>query len=119
MSRCAAGVTCFGTGAAASVAGAVKTTSYVVGGSAPTLTGTCTTASQTGGNTAGTFAATCTAQTVIITFGFTAPTGWACNAHDLSTPTDALNQTASSTTSCTLTGTTIASDTISFNAIAF
>lgn len=88
-------------------------------GSPPTLSGTCTTGTQTGGNTAGTFLATCVSQTVIMTFGFTAANGWACNAHDLSTPTDALNQTNSSTTSCTLTGTTVASDKISFNAIAF
>lgn len=96
-----------------------KLRSLVVGGTVPALTGTCTTASQTGGATAGTFAATCTAQTVIITFAFTAPTGWSCNAHDLSTPADALNQTASSTTTATLTGTTVASDTISFNCMAY
>jgi hypothetical protein len=88
-------------------------------GSPPTLTGTCTTASQVGANTAGTFTATCVAQTVIITFATTAPNGWTCNAHDLSTPTDALNQTATSATSCTLTGTTVASDRISFNAVGF
>jgi hypothetical protein len=88
-------------------------------GSPPTLSGTCTTASQVGANTAGTFTATCVAQTVIITFATTAPNGWTCNAHDLSTPTDALNQTATSATSCTLTGTTVASDLISFNAVGF
>ena len=96
-----------------------KARSYLVGGSTPTLTGTCTTASQTGGNTAGTFTATCTSQTVIITFGFTAPNGWSCNAHDLTTPADTLNQTSSAAGSCTLTGTTVATDTISFNAVAY
>lgn len=103
-------------GSAAAPFGAIA---YVARGSIPALTGTCTTASQTGGNTAGTFAATCTAGTVIITFATTAPTGWNCNVHDQTTPADALNQTASSATTCTLTGTTVASDRISFNAAAF
>jgi hypothetical protein len=92
---------------------------FVARGSTPTLTGTCTTATQVGGNTAGSFLATCTAQTVIITFATTAPNGWVCNAHDISTPTDVMNQTATAVGSCTLTGTTIASDKIVFNAVAY
>jgi hypothetical protein len=88
-------------------------------GSVPTLTGTCTTGSQVGGNTAGKFTATCTAQTVIMTFATTAPTGWTCDAHDNTTPADALNQTAYSTTSCTLTGTTVAGDVITFHAVGW
>lgn len=91
----------------------------IANGSVPTLTGTCTTGTQTGGNTAGKFVATCTAQTVIMTFSTTAPTGWVCNAHDLTTPADALNQTASSQTTATLTGTTVASDVIQFDCTAF
>jgi hypothetical protein len=90
----------------------------VAGGSAPTLTGTCTTASQVGGNTAGKFTATCTAQTVIIALP-TAPNGWVCNTHDITTVADILAQTAYSTTSCTVTGTTVASDVIVFDAIGF
>lgn len=89
---------------------------FVSYGATPTLTGTCTSGTKTGGQTAGTFLATCTAQTVIITFLLTAPTGWNCNAHDRTTPADALNQTSSTTTSCTLTGTTVASDLISWDA---
>lgn len=88
-------------------------------GSAPTLSGTCTTASQTGGNTAGTFTATCVSQTVIITFATTAPTGWSCNAHDQTTPADVLAQSANSTTSCTLSGTTVALDRVVFDARAY
>lgn len=100
--------------------GAVQLASALVAvGTAPVLSGTCATASQTGGATAGTFTATCVAQTVIITFAATAPNGWTCNANDQTTPADALKQTASSATSCTLTGTTAALDRISFNAVAF
>lgn len=85
----------------------------------PILTGTCTTASKIGYNTAGSFAATCVAQTVILTFATTAPNGWVCNTHDITTVADVLNQTAYTTTSCTVTGTTVASDVITFNAVPF
>lgn len=119
LSRIAPDVVAVGNGTAGDATGALESRSFVATGATPTLTGTCTTNTQTGANTAGTFKATCTAQTVIITFAFTAPTGWTCNAHDFTTPTDALNQTASSTTSCTLTGTTAAADVVSFNATAY
>jgi hypothetical protein len=100
-------------------AAAVTLNAQIAAGSPPTLTGSCTTASQTGGNTAGTFTATCVSQTVTITFATTAPAGWHCTANDWTTPADALKQTASSTTSCTLTGTTVAVDRISFGARGF
>ena len=118
VARSAAGVMEFNNGTKGTLAEA-KLRSLVFGGSPPTLSGTCTSGTQTGGNTAGTFLATCTAQTVILTFAYTAPTGWICNAHDLSTPADALNQTASTTTTATLTGTTVASDKIAFNCMAY
>lgn len=94
-------------------------TGIILGGSAPTLSGTCTSGTQHGGNTAGDFLATCTAQTVILTFATTAPTGWVCAAKDTTTVADVMNQTASSTTTCTLTGTTVASDKIIFTAMAY
>lgn len=92
---------------------------FVAANSPPTLTGTCTTGSQAGGNTAGKFTATCTAQTVILTFATTAPAGWTCNANDNTTPADNLRQTSYTTTSCTLTGTTAASDAVTFSAIGW
>lgn len=105
---------------AVSITGDITTTGATIRvGSPPTLTGTCTTSAKVGGNTAGKFAATCTAQTVIITFATTAPNGWVCIARDLTTPGDALNQTAYATTSCTVTGTTVASDSVVFEATAF
>lgn len=117
LGRSAAGVVkAFG---ASSAVGNFQSQSFISIGSPPTLTGTCTTGSQVGGNTAGTFAATCVAQTVIMTFAYTAPNGWVCDAHDQSTPADVLNQTANSTTQVTLTGTTVASDSIAFKCMAF
>lgn len=88
-------------------------------GPKPVLTGTCTTGTQIGGTFAGSFTATCTAQTVIMTFPFPAPNGWACDAHDQTTPADTLNQTATSTTTATFTGTTAAADVVSFKCLGY
>ena len=56
--------------------------------------------------------------TVTITFngatGFTAPNGWVCVANDLTTTTDKVIQTASSTTTATISGTTVSGDVINF-----
>lgn len=103
----------------ASAYGNIYTGSLVSKGATPTLTGTCTTGTKVGGQTAGTFVATCTAQTVIITFLNTAPNGWDCSAQDRTTVADTLKQISSTTTSCTLTGTTVASDVIGWHAIAY
>lgn len=92
---------------------------YIASGTKPTLTGTCTTGSQVGGLSAGSFTATCTSQTVIMTFATTAPNGWACEAQDITTTTDTMKQSATSANSCTLTGTTVASDTIVFTAMGY
>lgn len=99
--------------------GVFKSSAIAAIGSTPTLTGSCTTNTQVGGNTAGAFHATCTVQTVIITFAFSAPNGWSCNTHDLTTPADVLSQSAYSANSCTLSGTTAAADNIAFDAVAF
>jgi hypothetical protein len=86
----------------------------------PAITGTCTgVGTQLGGNTAGSFVATCSSQTAILTFGTTAPHGWLCIATDITTTSDTMKQSATSTTSCTLSGTTAASDVVAFEAIAF
>lgn len=91
----------------------------VSSGATPTLTGTCTTSAKLGGQFAGKFQATCTSGTVIMTFATAAPNGWYCAANDISTSADTLKQTSYNTTSCTLTGTTVASDTITFIASGF
>lgn len=118
LCRNAAGVLEINNGTAGTFAD-LKLRTVISGGSPPALTGTCTTGSQVGGNTAGAFAATCISQTVIITFATTAPNGWVCNANDMTTPADSLKQSAYTTTSCTLTGTTVALDSITFDARAY
>lgn len=86
---------------------------------APVLTGTCTTGSVTGGLSAGSFTATCTAQTVIISFVKNAPHGWSCEAQDITTSADIMKQTATAVGSCTLTGTTVASDVVVWHAFGY
>jgi hypothetical protein len=101
----------------------IKARSAVFGGTAPTASGTCAVTTQTGGNTAGTFTASgaCAAGTYILTFGFTAPTGWSCVASDQTTAADytKVNQTASSTTTATFTATTANSDVINYHCVAY
>lgn len=96
----------------------LKYRSWIAIGTAPTITGTCTTGTQLGGTTAGSFLATCVAQTVILALP-TAPNGWVCTFRDLTTPADSISQTAYSTTGCTGSGTTVASDLVTFEARAF
>lgn len=100
----------------------LKSRSYVIGGTPPTTTSsTCgTLGTQAGGNTAGTIVVTCTAQNLVLNFGFTAPTGWACDAEDRSTPADNVRQTASSATSATFASvTTATNDTVQFKCLAY
>jgi hypothetical protein len=108
------------TGATTFSAG-ITSTALISDGSPPTLSGTCSVGTQTGGNTAGTFKAAgpCSTETVVLTFATTAPTGWVCGAHDQTTPADSMNQTASTATTCTLTGTIASGDVIAFDARAF
>jgi len=123
--RQAAGVVEIGTSATPGAQGSLLLTNLtnsgalIAGGSAPTATGTCTRGAQVGGNTSGSIVLTCTSQTVILTFSTTAPHGWLCDASDQTTIADNMKQTANSTTSCTLTGTTAASDVVLFHAVAF
>lgn len=85
-------------------------------------TNTCSGTSLVGGATAGTFVSGTTGTcTVVVTMGSsaTAPTGWQCTATDRTTPADLIGQTASSATTATLSGTTLASDVISFSCIGY
>lgn len=91
----------------------------IASGTAPVGSGTCTRGTQTGGLTAGSIVLTCTAQTLILTFTTTAPTGWMCEAIDQTTVADTMKQTSNTTTSCTLTGTTAASDVVIYQARAY
>lgn len=88
-----------------------------------TITG-CAAGTTVGGATAGSFVSGTTgACTVVITMaganGMTAANGWSCQASDLTTPANLIAQSASSTTTCTITGTTVTGDLIHFLAVAF
>lgn len=88
-------------------------------GTVPGISG-CTAGTQTGGATGGTFSSGTTgACTVVLTFARTAATGWFCAASDRTTPANLISQSASSTTSCTVTGTTVTGDVIGFAAFYY
>jgi hypothetical protein len=95
---------------------------YVNIGATFTASG-CANSTLAGGSTAGTYkSVTAGSCSVVITFGgttapITATNGWVCDAHDITTAADANNvyQTASSTTTATLTeGTVAANDVVVF-----
>ena len=95
-------------------------TAPLAGGTPATLSG-CSYSAEHGGPWAGSFVSgisgTCT---VTVAFaGFSIPNGWACDAHDLTTPADVINQTAYSTTSITFSGTTVAGDLLTWKCNAF
>ena len=82
------------------------------GGAQFTVTSGCATVSAIkGGSTGGQFSTTATTCTPVIAFGLTAPTGWICFAQDV-THNVVFTQTASSTTGCTVTGTTTSGDVV-------
>jgi hypothetical protein len=119
LSRSAAGVVEVNNGTTGAYIEA-KMRSLVIGGTPPTFTGSCTAPSaQAGGNTSGTFtvgaAAACAAGTYIMTFAFTAPTGWACQASDRTVTTNTIRQTASSGTTATFLATTSNNEVVSFS----
>ncbi len=89
-----------------------------------TLSGACASTTPVGSGTGGKFtsgtAGSCV--TTILPFGtanIIAANGYACSASDITTATDIITQTASSTTGCTLTGPTNSADVIVFNARQF
>lgn len=84
----------------------------------------CSVSATTGGATAGTYTSGTTGTcTVTITMngatGLTATNGWSCWAADLTTPADLITQTASSTTTATLAGTTVSGDVINFGCMGY
>jgi hypothetical protein len=99
--------------------GLVLTDPLVAGTGAQTLTG-CSLSNLKGGAAAGSFVSGTTGTcTVTITPGITAPNGFTCSAHDLTTPTDVLSQTTTTTTTCTVAGTTVTGDLVTYGVTAF
>ncbi len=95
---------------------------YVGKGSPPVATGSCPITTQLGGNTVGSFVVNgaCIGGTVILTFSVTGITnGWVCDAHDQTTVADLINQTATSPTTATFTGTMANSDVVNFKCMAY
>ena len=107
------------------IAGTLSTAGVISRGTKFTTTG-CSVSATAGGAAAGTYtsgtAGTCT---VVITIngatGTTAPNGWYCHATDLTTAADALlqKQTASSTTTATISGTTALGDVVAFSCTGY
>lgn len=77
-----------------------------------------TVGSVTGGGTTGSFTAGQTGCIPVINLP-TAPHGWYCSAHDITHSADAFVQTATSTTSCTVSATVTSSDLVVFNAVGY
>jgi hypothetical protein len=101
--------------------GAVNGSVHISTGSVPVgTTGSCVASSLAGGNTAGTFsAAVCAGGTIILTGFPSTAHGYACNAQDQTTPTDTLQQTASSVSSVTFKATTAAADVVAYQCTGF
>lgn len=90
-----------------------------VTGATKFTTSGCSISATAGSGAVGTYTSgttgTCTAViTINGATGMTAPTGWNCDAQDWITPADAQLQTASSTTTATISGTTVSGDVIHF-----
>lgn len=82
----------------------------------------CSNSSLVGGATAGKYASGTTGTcTVVVTMGNSAASinGWACAANDLTTLADTIKQTATTTTTATLSGTTVSGDVVNFHCIGY
>jgi hypothetical protein len=90
-------------------------------GTKPINSGTCAINTQLGGLAAGSFKANgaCAAGTLIFTLATTATNGWVCDAHDLTTPSDSINEIAYTTTTATFVATMAASDLVAFHCTGF
>jgi len=91
----------------------------VSGGALPALSGCATISASVGGASAGKFTTSGTSCNLTITFSSAAPNGWYCTANDITTSADKVVQTATTTTSCTFAGTTVAADVIVWNAVGY
>lgn len=121
VSRLAAGVLEINNAAAAGSKGTLKLSSVISVGTKFTATG-CSNSTTLGGATAGSFASgTSGTCTVVVTMGDTdtAPNGWSCSVHDVTTAADTILQTATAATTATFSGTTVSGDVIIFGCQGF
>jgi hypothetical protein len=101
----------------------VKAASHIfnVIGTVPTPSGTCSIDTQTGGATAGTFTANgaCVGGTVTLDFSQTTPHGFNCTAHNLTAPTSLMNETATSASQVTFTGSMADNNVVAFSCMGY
>jgi hypothetical protein len=110
-----------GTLAAAATVNGYKALSFQNIGTTFTASG-CSNSTLVGGSSAGSFNSGTTGTcTVTVTMGnsVAASHGWACFPHDLTTPADVINETATTTTTVTFSGTTVTADVINFGCEAY
>jgi hypothetical protein len=124
ISRLAAGVMAVGNGTPANTTGVVKTAAYMSVGTTFTSNAGCTDTVLTGGATAGKLTiGQSTICTTVITMGnsATSPTGWMCDGVDLQHPAVLIQETATSTTTASLTTSAAptSTDTLVFKCIGF
>jgi len=103
------------------VTGATASAGFMGNGSAPTATGTCAIKTQVGANNAGSFVANgaCVGGTVILAQTKGAAHGFTCSAHNQTAPTGLMNETSSTTTSVTFTGSMADNDVIAFSCMGY
>jgi hypothetical protein len=106
------------TGAGAKIAGPLIAGQLISAGT-QSVSG-CNLSAAVGGSGAGSFkSGTSGTCTVTIRPGITAPNGFTCQATDLTTGGATMKQTAYSSTTCTISGTTASADLITWSAIGF
>lgn len=99
--------------------GTVKGTAYVGSGTIPAV-GTCGTIGTGSKNSAGFITSGTTgACTPVITFTVTAPAGWSCGMANSTTLANIIQQSNSSTTTATFSGTTVSGDVLRYNCTAY
>src|SRR5574337_1850043 len=93
----------------------------IAAGPPPVGSGACAITTQIGGMMAGGFTASgaCSSSTVILTFAYPAPTWRMCGTRDLTTPANAMNETAYTTKTVTFTGTMANNDQVLFHCFSF
>lgn len=98
--------------------GALLQTGAIVSGGTKFTASGCSNSTTVGGATAGKFSSGTTGTCAVTVTLPTAPNGWTCYASDLTTPV-VFTQTASATTSCTISATTVSGDVVTFVAMAY
>jgi hypothetical protein len=117
--RQGAGVIEIGSGTGCGTTGKLQASGYISVGTKFTTNAGCSEVTTVGGGTAGKITTVgSTSCTTIVTLGdtATAPNGWMCNVHDITTSADYYNPhiTSTATTATIVTGTIVAGDVLEF-----